>query len=255
MKKTKVIIPALGLLLLSTAASVTGTVAWFAANSSVTATGMKVKAKSDNEFLQIAAASATWNDTDPFTTVEINNTTAKEIKPTHVAASLAEGGASYTNYAGSTSAIVWLDARSNNVANAAHSGAFTNVTASATTDYTLLNELKVRIKPGTAASASNFRVSSVAFAAVEQSGTDVTDGLINSLRVLVVGADAGVVWKNGSYVEGATNSIVDAEVDTTGANVSVYVYFDGEDESCYTNNAITPDDYTVSITFAVGALA
>ena len=44
MKKTKVIIPALGILLLSTAASVTGTVAWFTTNNSVTASTMTVKA-------------------------------------------------------------------------------------------------------------------------------------------------------------------------------------------------------------------
>ena len=47
MKKTKVIIPALGILLLSTAASVTGTVAWFSSNASVSATGMSVKAHTD----------------------------------------------------------------------------------------------------------------------------------------------------------------------------------------------------------------
>lgn len=44
MKKTKVIIPALGILLLSTAASVTGTVAWFTNNNKVEATGMAIKA-------------------------------------------------------------------------------------------------------------------------------------------------------------------------------------------------------------------
>ena len=48
MKKTKVIIPALGILLLSTAASVTGTVAWFSANSTVKANGMKVNAKAES---------------------------------------------------------------------------------------------------------------------------------------------------------------------------------------------------------------
>ena len=53
MKKTKVIIPALGLLLLSTAASITGTVAWFSMNTSVSATGMQVKVKSENTFLLI----------------------------------------------------------------------------------------------------------------------------------------------------------------------------------------------------------
>lgn len=42
MKKSKIIIPALGILVLSTAASITGTVAWFSANSNVTVDGMKV---------------------------------------------------------------------------------------------------------------------------------------------------------------------------------------------------------------------
>ena len=47
MKKTKIIVPALGMLLLSTAASVTGTVAWFAVNTSVTVSGLQVKAKAE----------------------------------------------------------------------------------------------------------------------------------------------------------------------------------------------------------------
>ena len=48
MKKTKIIIPALGMLLLSTAASITGTVAWFSMNNFVTATSMNIKAKAEN---------------------------------------------------------------------------------------------------------------------------------------------------------------------------------------------------------------
>ena len=43
MKKTKILIPAMALLALSTAASVTGTVAWFQANTTVTATGLQMK--------------------------------------------------------------------------------------------------------------------------------------------------------------------------------------------------------------------
>lgn len=43
MKKTKVLIPALGILCLSMAASVTGTFAWFAANQTVYAKNMQVK--------------------------------------------------------------------------------------------------------------------------------------------------------------------------------------------------------------------
>ena len=44
MKKTKILAPALGILALSMAASVTGTVAWFSSNATVTAEGMTIKA-------------------------------------------------------------------------------------------------------------------------------------------------------------------------------------------------------------------
>lgn len=57
MKKTKIIIPALGMLLLSTAASVSGTVAWFSMNNSVTVTGMTVTTKVSSN-LQIADGDA-----------------------------------------------------------------------------------------------------------------------------------------------------------------------------------------------------
>ena len=64
MKKTKIIVPALGLLLLSTAASVTGTVAWFSMNNFVTATGMEVKAKAENGIvISNAASGSTWKET------------------------------------------------------------------------------------------------------------------------------------------------------------------------------------------------
>lgn len=59
MKKTKVIIPALAVLLLSTAASVTGTVAWFAMNSTVAATGMQIKVNSQNTYLLISGTNTT----------------------------------------------------------------------------------------------------------------------------------------------------------------------------------------------------
>ena len=51
MKKTKIIVPALGLLLLSTAASVSGTVAWFSANATVNVSGMSVTTKVSGNLL------------------------------------------------------------------------------------------------------------------------------------------------------------------------------------------------------------
>ena len=61
MKKTKVIIPALGLLVLSTAASVTGTVAWFSANNRVNVNGMKVSTKVKGNLLIAASNSSDAN--------------------------------------------------------------------------------------------------------------------------------------------------------------------------------------------------
>ena len=60
MKKTKIVIPALAVLLLSTAASVSGTVAWFSMNTSIDVSGMTVKTKVSSN-LQIAVANAEAN--------------------------------------------------------------------------------------------------------------------------------------------------------------------------------------------------
>lgn len=51
MKKSKILIPALGILVLSTAASITGTVAWFSVNNSVTVNGMQVTTKVSSNLL------------------------------------------------------------------------------------------------------------------------------------------------------------------------------------------------------------
>ena len=63
MKKTKIVVPALAVLLLSTAASVSGTVAWFSMSTSVTVTGMSVTTKVSSN-LQIAETNAEENYSD-----------------------------------------------------------------------------------------------------------------------------------------------------------------------------------------------
>lgn len=60
MKKTKVIIPALGILLLSTAASVTGTVAWFTAANDVGISGMQFTAQSEQAIVVSNEGKSSW---------------------------------------------------------------------------------------------------------------------------------------------------------------------------------------------------
>lgn len=79
MKKTKVLVPALGILCLSMAASITGTVAWFSANASVTANGMRIAAATDSSLLISDEMSHTFGYTMSFTA--LTNPTVMPVSP------------------------------------------------------------------------------------------------------------------------------------------------------------------------------
>ncbi len=76
MKKTKIVVPALAVLLLSTAASVSGTVAWFSMNTSINVTGMTVTTKVSSS-LQIAAS----NEEALFSNADLPQTRAGLLEP------------------------------------------------------------------------------------------------------------------------------------------------------------------------------
>lgn len=59
MKKSRIIIPALGLIALGTAASITGTVAWFSMNTQVTITGMQVTTRVSSNLQIVGSTLAT----------------------------------------------------------------------------------------------------------------------------------------------------------------------------------------------------
>lgn len=107
MKKTKIIIPALGMLLLSTAASVSGTVAWFSMNNSVNVTGMTVTTKVSSN-LQISETNVEANFAD-----ELNQSRSGILEP----ASSVNGVNFYytTSARGDGSAIANTDADSSNM--------------------------------------------------------------------------------------------------------------------------------------------
>ena len=75
MKKSKIIVPALGLLLLSTAASVSGTVAWFTANRtySASAGNFGVVSTKDNLACKLTAGIGTQVKTGDPTVIELAN--------------------------------------------------------------------------------------------------------------------------------------------------------------------------------------
>lgn len=76
MKKTKIVVPALAVLLLSTAASVSGTVAWFSMNTSINVTGMTVTTKVSSS-LQISATNAD----NLFSNTDLQQTRGGRLQP------------------------------------------------------------------------------------------------------------------------------------------------------------------------------
>ena len=83
MKKSKIIIPALAMLVMSTAATVTGTVAWFTMNKVATAQGMVVGAKTSGSLIIKEADANLPATTDRATKVTFANTAHQFYPSTH----------------------------------------------------------------------------------------------------------------------------------------------------------------------------
>ena len=252
MKKFKKLIPALCMLLVSAVMLGSTTFAWFSMNTTVTASGMKVEAKSDAKFLQIKNTGA-WNDTDAFTSVTLE-AAKKSIYPTMPVKAIAEDNKSITPFDGTT--LVWVSTYSTDPSDATAgvgtSNNYTKVTDTVEDNYALKVDFTVRLKPNSgAAEAANLKVTNVKFTATTQNDADITDGLSSCLRVLFVCGENKVVWKDGAYVVGKADSILANKVTTTDLTVTAYVYYDGSDSNCVTNKALTPDEYSLEFTLGV----
>ena len=245
MKKTKIIIPALGLLVLSTAASVTGTVAWFAMNNTVTATGLQVEAKSNSLYLMIGAVNenlttiqAKTGDAAATTALSVSSeeaqvypsaheTFASEVTPDlpaswYTASGVSQVAAGYTMKPGSKVSLTagnfaqYVIKRSINLTVAAGSNA--------TGAITLTLE-----KSAAASGKVNDAVSAVAVCGT----TYLEFNEANS-------------WANAStLVSSVTNDAL--------TQVDFYIYYDGNNDSVYTDNAANLDGATFTFTFTAAA--
>ena len=220
MKKTKIIIPALGMLLLSTAASVTGTVAWFSANNSVSATGMTVAAKSDGVFLEIAGAA----DSGTYSDIGTSNVNAQLYPVAHEPWSakadiedfdLNDDSTNdnwYFRYSGSsTAATQAMTAKT-------YIGTFT--------DYVATTSFSVQLHAGTTATGYDLFVSSMTIPANK------------GIHVVVAGSTGYQEFSSGDGSAIAFNNanVISDEVSTTPHDVKVYIFFAGNDANVYSDN-------------------
>lgn len=264
MKKNRIIIPALGLIALGTAASITGTVAWFTANSRVTATNITVKAISDTTYLLISQTNSTASaiQTENVTTQDLSINEdilpcAPVTKDEEVALlTVADGHNTTAGTAISTASTkvttpaTAADFKNWYTANAAANNAATWNTSSVKqlasfTDYVIVDQLYLTVAAG-ANPANNLTVTPT-FAQVS-TGNDLTAG-----RVLVTTSDGGFAIlssaNNGTPVDikGSNTNLTDSTVLT----VNLYIYVDGNAAPIYTNNSTNILGVTCGLQFDV----
>lgn len=265
MKKntTKILVAALALFM-AIGIATGSTFAWFALNTSVSATGMQVVAKSDNTFLLIGTGTDDTADeiqaADPNTTVALTVAAAdSDLYPATPATDTTAALLNTTNgkkVGGGAITVAGVEVEDDTTA-----AAVTNwYTATAEDyddevmlagsarqltsfdDYVIVKTLYLTVADGSN-NANNLSVTATI--------TAQSTGNVDAVRVMVVTDDGGfAILKTGNLtadIKGTNTAISD----TTVRTVTVYIYVDGEDGTVYTNNKANLDAATIGLTFDV----
>ncbi len=275
MKKSKKL-AILGLSAATAAVAATGAVssfAWFASSTTVEASGMKIKATSNNVFLQIRNSNTTaWNNTDPFTSAGAALEVAT-VSPAAVVNSIGTDEKSTVAYTGGEA--VWTTTTSDDQDSATKGDAmkYKDITSTANpadvkaaTGYTLKNTFTLRLRP-TYKDSTNLAdtqpTSGPLTAAVDWNGTAPSfdkDPIAKAVSVLVYTGTKGelfTVGDDGKFARttgtSSVNLVESMEAGEEDKNVTcyVYVFFDGENENCKTTNIKVDNEYAIKVSFSV----
>ena len=244
MKKTKIIIPALGILLLSTAASVSGTVAWFSMNKTVTATGMSVTAKSDSSFLLIGTSEQTLSQIQT-----ANAISASAVTPTASLYPAAHTDA-VTNYSTANEPGNWyfeysLDPTKSTEAGVTQHTAL-NTTGVVFSDYVLINTFRITVAAG-GKSVNNLKVESITI--------DVPSGGVDAVNVIVASSTAMQEFAAGAEAPSSYTTLAASVTNSAYVEVSAFIYWNGAHAGVYTNNVANLLGTSVEIEFTYESVA
>ena len=262
MKKTKIIIPALGILLLSTAASVTGTVAWFSATSTVSATGMQLRAKAETGIVianqtgsgavykeSIPALNQAVTDLYPGSTADLNSWYHSTSSDT----TLPNTGAAYTT------GTAWADA--DVLGNYVVHEFYIRASAAEAITVTSLNVKNVEVKVGEASPAQELSKAlrvGVRFGAYAADGNKYIYAPVSGGQASYT-TNGGAVTVNATPVAG-TESTWSKDTNVTsipgntndGIHTYVYIWFEGEDNACVSKNIVSSlETISVAIEFCI----
>ena len=279
MKKTKILVPALGILALGMAASVTGTVAWFTSATTVTA-GQLTVAVASNSDLRInnePAALATdsgWDASVAWTESDLQLLPATAIKGTAAATTSnydckARATANFTNVTYDDISFITADKAKVDAATGAapaivagnNSANYADITEAQHgfmhEDYALKYEGYVVDNTDPEHPANKYTVNINTTITLQTTASKPIDQCIR-VGVLNVTEKLFDVYTVGSHVEGAY-TITPASFKLTSMSNSgapkgfhVFVWYEGEDAGCINANAFS-NSIQIGISHSIGA--
>ena len=256
MKMTRKLIPAIAMLLISAVMMSTASFAWFSMNTTVSATGMQIEAKSDQTFLIIsttpAAEGASVAEHAAAIQAEYNNTqklSVQAVAPANTTvypAALKEGSGISTNE-GNIKFQYAVGAGYDN--HLPDSSGYTEVTALA--DYVVKYTFYLTVVAD-AVPASDIVVKALTITGDEAVAVVVTtdSALVELQDSLASGTEDTTVLSNGLHKDDG-DELKGKLTDEDVLAVHVYVFIDGDDETVTTANAANLNGATIDITFGV----
>lgn len=222
----KKLIPAICMLLVAASLLGTSTYAWFSMNTTVTATGMQVSAKTDNAYLRISAG--TTLSGNAISASAGRNDTLYPVKPMETLTAATVG--TVTN---------WGTASSADPDNANTGASLTALDAGATfANYVAKQSFMVGIVPNSGVVANNLVLKTLTI-------SDLNDGI----TVIVVCGDK-IYTHDANVTNGSEVLAAPAAVTTAGVRVDVYYYIDGSNENVKTTNAANLTG-SIELTFSI----
>lgn len=252
MKKFRKLLPALSMLLISALLMGSSTFAWFSMNTTVTATGMHVKAKAEDGIVISNVDKNAWNET-----AQAKDSNVKELRPT----STVDGTTWYHN----------SSKASDNATD--YAGEFVTVQDSEKEQYYATYKFYIRSSSENDLTKDLY-IKQVTIA-INGTGAANSAELNKAIRVLVVvgetkkvfapGSDSTLSYRvnnaesakiaydctaeEGKNIKTSINSIPKQST-STPVEVTVYVYYEGEDVHCKsTNIKATLDQMDISVAF------
>ncbi len=276
MKKSKILAPALAILCLSTAASVTGTVAWFAANNIVSAFGMNVRSASPASLVIANSRANTVNlnrevDFSAGALATLNPCTDKGTDGEGVAETTMDGILKYVTNGDDVDPATGLAESGetliiNGAAGATHFIDYTVYLASAGVAYDgttpeTTKSITVEIDNEVDVTADTHKALSVAFFVAPYSGPDTRGSYVGTLNLAGLDPDAndfttGLDTLTLLNTSGAGALVIPAAAGGAGVRVDMRIYFDGAllssaGQAFVYTNLITIDELAISTTFTL----